>query len=97
MTSIDHYAHTYDIPAIDSYGNNITMRLSCIGPAIVTMEFLTANSARLAEYHVSITNTGSLLTAMSACDRSARMWPGYSETVATQQETPSARGDGDAV
>lgn len=81
---------THDIPAIDSYGNNITLRLSCIGPAIVTMEVLTADTARLAEYHVSITNTGALLTAMSACDRAARMWPETGESV-------PAPPDGDAI
>ncbi|MEV6240019.1 hypothetical protein [Lentzea sp. NPDC051838] len=97
MTSTDHHAHVYDIPAVDNYGNRITMRLSCVGPAIVTVEFLTANSVRLAEYHVSITNTGHLLTAMSACERSARMWPVDAETVAVQQERPCARTDGDTV
>lgn len=81
---------THDIPAIDNYGNNITLRLSCIGPAIVTFEVLTADTTRLAEYHVSITNTSDLLTAMSRCDRTARRWP----------ETDDARtlsADGDAI
>lgn len=81
---------THDIPAIDSYGNNITLRLSCIGPAIVTMEILTADTTRLAEYHVSITNTGNLLTAMSTCDRAACFWPDTGEP-------ESVRADGDAI
>lgn len=75
MTSTRQSMTTHDIPALDSYGNFITLRLCCIGPAIVTIEILTADTAQLAEYHVSITNTGRLLTAMSACDRAARMWP----------------------
>lgn len=81
---------TYDIPAIDSYGNKITLQLSCVGPAIVTMEIFTADTARLAEYHVPITNTVDLLTAMSACDRAARLWP---ET----GEPESVPADGDAI
>lgn len=81
---------THDIPAFDSYGNHVTLRLSCVGPAIVTMEFLTANTARLAEYHVSITNTGAMLTGMSACDRAARRWP---ETDEPEPVPP----DGDAI
>lgn len=97
MTSTDHHASVYDIPAIDSYGNHITMRISCIGPAIITLEFFTANSAKLAEYHVSITNSGHLLTAMSTSTRLARRWPVHSETVAIQQKTPANREDGDAV
>lgn len=91
MTSTEQTTTTkHDIPAIDTYGNNITLRLSCIGPAIVTVEILTADTARLAEYHVSITNTGRMLTSLSACDRAARRWP---ET----GEPHSASMDGDAI
>lgn len=90
MTSTGQKMTTHDIPGIDSYGNLITLRLSCIGPAIVTIEILTADTAQLAEYHVSITNTGDLLTAMSACDRAARMWPEQP----TSLDSPS---DGDAI
>lgn len=93
MTSTDPHAHTYDIPAIDSYGNHIIIRLSCIGPAIVTVEFLTANSARLAEYHVSITNTGAMLRGLSTCDRRARMWPDQAEQTEPLPEPP----DGDTI
>lgn len=90
MTSAGQNMTTHDIAAIDSYGNLITLRLRCIAPAIVTIEILTADTAQLAEYHVSITNTSHLLTAMSACDRAARMWP----------ERPTSLGipsDGDAI
>lgn len=83
--------HTsYDIPALDEEGRPVSLRLGVYGPAVVTLQAISSDAVSLAKFHVSIVNTGALLTYMSACDRAARRWPVPVEPISTD-------GDGDAV